>query len=116
MSQREVLRSGTGGHFVHVLRKPDVPSLSTRGVPPMKPSHESRREANLRSVDAVAVGAQSGERIDYGFAMVGPDAFDAAFAARRDELRDVTIRCSPSCSAAYSGVFRCSRWPAWGWW
>jgi hypothetical protein len=29
VAQREVLRSGLGGYFVHVLRKPDAPSLST---------------------------------------------------------------------------------------
>jgi len=34
VAQREVLRSGLGGYFIHVLRKPDLPKLSTAEPPP----------------------------------------------------------------------------------
>lgn len=40
----------------------------------------------------MAATVRSGQRIDYGFALAQPDAFDAALAARRDGLHDVVIR------------------------
>jgi len=58
----------------------------------MTTPHQAQRAAKLLSADAVAASVKSGERIDYGFALTEPDAFDAALAARKAELRDVTVR------------------------
>jgi acyl-CoA hydrolase len=44
------------------------------------------------SPEAAAALVQSGSWVDYGFGIGQPDRFDAALAARRDELRGVRIR------------------------
>ena len=62
------------------------------GVTSMSSSFQSLLQAKRRSAADVAAVVKSGERIDYGFGLNEPDAFDAALAARRGELRDVTIR------------------------
>jgi acyl-CoA hydrolase len=44
------------------------------------------------SAEEAAALVRPGHWVDYGFGMGQPDRFDAALAARRDELRDVKIR------------------------
>ncbi len=58
----------------------------------MSSNFESILQAKRRSAAEVAASVKSAERIDYGFGLTEPDAFDAALAARKTELRDVTIR------------------------
>lgn len=52
----------------------------------------SRRRARPISATEAAALVKSGDWLDYGAALGQPDAFDAALAARRDELHDVRIR------------------------
>ncbi|MEO1888884.1 MAG: acetyl-CoA hydrolase/transferase C-terminal domain-containing protein [Cycloclasticus sp.] len=44
------------------------------------------------TADAVAGWVSSGDKIDYGMSIQQPDVFDAALAAQKDRLSDVTIR------------------------
>jgi acyl-CoA hydrolase len=53
---------------------------------------DSLLQSKRRSAADVAAGVVSGQRLDYGFGLSEPDAFDAALAARRNELHDVVIR------------------------
>lgn len=54
--------------------------------------YQSQLNNKLRSAEQVAASVNSGERIDYGFALSEPISFDAALAARKRELRDVVVR------------------------
>lgn len=58
----------------------------------MTSSKAGRRGARRISPREAAALVKSGDWVDYGFGMGQPDAFDAALAARRDELTDVKIR------------------------
>lgn len=53
---------------------------------------ESLLQEKRRSAEDVARMVESGWSVDYGFSISQPDLFDAALAARRDQLRDVRIR------------------------
>ena len=50
------------------------------------------KQATKISAAAAAALVKPGMWLDYGFGLSQPDAFEAALAARRDELRDVKIR------------------------
>lgn len=54
--------------------------------------YQSQLNNKLRSAEQVAASVNSGERIDYGFALSEPILFDTALAARKSELRDVVVR------------------------
>ncbi|ASW04159.1 acetyl-CoA hydrolase/transferase family protein [Paraburkholderia aromaticivorans] len=56
----------------------------------MKPNQLLREK--IRSAAEVAALVESGWSVDYGFAINQPDLFDAALAARRDELKEIRIR------------------------
>ena len=51
----------------------------------------------LVSADEAAKIVQSGDWIEYSFGMASSYAFDEALAKRRDELKDVKIRCDIGC-------------------
>ncbi|MBD3893194.1 acetyl-CoA hydrolase/transferase C-terminal domain-containing protein [Hydrogenophaga sp.] len=55
-------------------------------------NYQADLQTKLRSAEQVAATVHSGQRLDYGFALCEPDAFDAALAARKSELREVVIR------------------------
>ena len=50
------------------------------------------KTARRISPEGAAALVRSGDWLDYGAVLGGPDAFDAALAARIGELRDVKIR------------------------
>lgn len=52
---------------------------------------ETRRPRTVAAAEAAAL-VRSGMWLDWGFGLVQPDRFDAALAARKDELRGVKIR------------------------
>jgi acyl-CoA hydrolase len=58
----------------------------------MSTSFDRLLQSKRRSAAEVAATVKSGDRLDYGFGLTQPDAFDAALAARRLELRDVVVR------------------------
>ncbi|MFZ2652767.1 MAG: acetyl-CoA hydrolase/transferase C-terminal domain-containing protein [Burkholderiaceae bacterium] len=58
----------------------------------MSSKFETLLQSKRRSAAEVAGGVKSSDRVDYGFGLSQPDAFDAALAARKGELRDVTVR------------------------
>lgn len=55
-------------------------------------NYETLLKTKIRSAAEVAATVRTGDRLDYGFALSEPDLFDAALAARKNELRDVVIR------------------------
>ena len=50
------------------------------------------KSAKLLTAEDAAALVRSGDWLDYGAVLAQPDAFDAALAARVDELRNVNIR------------------------
>ncbi len=57
----------------------------------MQPKRKTGEPRHTTAEDAAAL-VQSGDILDYGITLNQPDAFDRALAARRGELRDITIR------------------------
>ena len=58
----------------------------------MSTSVDQLLQSKRRSAADVAATVKPGDRVDYGFGLTQPDAFDAALAARKTELRDVVVR------------------------
>ena len=54
--------------------------------------HGQREQARKVSAAEAAGLVKSGMWLDWGFGLCQPDKFDAALAARKDELRGVKIR------------------------
>jgi acyl-CoA hydrolase len=70
----------------------NAPALINTTVPAMSSSFDRLLHAKRRSAADVAADVKSGERLDYGFGLSQPDAFDAALAQRKTDLRDVIVR------------------------